>query len=140
MKKILDATFSLVNLALIVATVVFSFKGHPLAFISLSGYFLSMTAVGTILGVWINPGKEHENYLTKILTSFVGILLILVGNWIIIQGGLVSITLSGLGIGDKFTLMLADITWFTGLLAALRVGRYKHSYDMTSSTYMTGTS
>lgn len=120
MKKILDATFSLVNLVLVVATLVLSFKGHHFAFVSFAGYFLSMTAVGTILGVWINPGKEHETYLTKILTSLVGILLILVGNWIIKQGGLVSITLSALGTGDKFTFMFADIIWFTGLLAALR--------------------
>ena len=87
-----DAAFSLINLALLVAALLFSFKGFPYALVSFAGYFLSMTAITTLLGVWINPGKEHQTYLTKILTSAIGVGLLLAGKWIINQGGLVSLS------------------------------------------------
>ena len=79
----LSAAFSLINLALIAITLLLTFRGFPYAFISFAGYFLSMTAINTFLGVWINPGKEHQTYFTKILTSAIGVGLLLAGDWII---------------------------------------------------------
>ena len=112
----LSAAFSLINLALFVAALLLSFKGFPYALVSFAGYFLSMTAITTLLGVWINPGKEHQTYLTKILTSAIGVGLLLAGKWIINQGGLVSLSF----VDVETTLTLSFIAWITGFLGALK--------------------
>jgi hypothetical protein len=112
----IDAAFSLINLALLVAVLLLSFKGFPYALVSFAGYFLSMTAITTLLGVWINPGKEHQTYLTKMLTSAIGVGLLLAGKWIINQGGLVSLSF----VGAETTLTLSFIAWITGFLGVLK--------------------
>ena len=111
-----DAAFSLINLALFVAALLLSFQGFPYAFVSFAGYFLSMTAITTLLGVWINPGKEHQTYLSKISTSLLGFILLLVGDWIINKGGLISLSFADAGT----TLTFSFIAWITGFLGALK--------------------
>lgn len=112
----IEAAFSLINLVLFTAALFLSFKGFPYALVSFAGYFLSMIAITTLLGVWINPGKEHQTYLTKILTSAIGVGLLLVGEWIINQGGLVSLSFVDAGT----TLTFSFIAWITGFLGALQ--------------------
>tara|TARA_R100000951_G_scaffold25121_1_gene21241 strand:+ start:4598 stop:5431 length:834 start_codon:yes stop_codon:yes gene_type:complete len=116
----IDAAFSLINLALIVATLLLTFKGFPYAFVSLAGYFLSMTAITSLLGVWINPGKEHKSYLTKIFASLIGIAMLLAGEWIINKGGLVSLSFGDPSVEVGTTLTFSLIAWITGFLGALR--------------------
>ena len=121
----LSAAFSLINLALIAITVLLTFRGFPYAFISLAGYFLSMTAINTFLGVWINPGKEHQTYFAKITTSVIGVGLLLAGDWIVNQGGLVSFTFGNPGAEEGTTLTFSFIAWITGFLGALK-GTHKN--------------
>ena len=121
----LSAAFSLINLALIAITLLLTFRGFPYAFISLAGYFLSMTAINTFLGVWINPGKEHQTYLAKITTSVIGVGLLLAGDWIVNQGGLVSFTFGNPGGEGGTTLTFSFIAWITGFLGALK-GTHKN--------------
>ena len=116
----LSAAFSLINLALIAATLILSFKGFPYALISFIGYFLSMTGVTTLLGVWINPGKEHQVFLTKIFASLIGVLMVVAGAWIINQGGLVSFTFGDSGVEESTTITFSFIAWITGFLGALK--------------------
>lgn len=124
-----DAAFSLINLALFIAALLLSFKGFPYALISFAGYFLSMTAITTFLGVWINPGKEHQSYLTKILTSAIGVGLLLAGEWIINQGGLTSLTLGNPSVDEGTRLTFSFIAWITGFLAALKGTHKSESAD-----------
>ena len=112
----LSAAFSLINLALFVAALLLSFQGFPYALVSFAGYFLSMTAITTLLGVWINPGKEHQTYLTKISTSLIGFGLLLAGDWIINKGGLISLSFAD----AENTLTFSFIAWITGFLGALK--------------------
>ena len=113
------------QLALIVITLLLSFRGFPYAFISLTGYFLSMTAINTFLGVWINPGKDHQTYFTKIITSAIGVGLLLAGDWIINQGGLVSLSFGNPSAEEGTTLTFSFIAWITGFLGALK-GTHKN--------------
>ena len=125
----LSAAFSLINLALIVITLLLSFRGFPYAFISLTGYFLSMTAINTFLGVWINPGKEHQTYFTKIITSVIGVGLLLAGDWIINQGDLVSLSFGNPSAEGGTTLTFSFIAWITGFLGALKGTHKSESSD-----------
>ena len=115
----IEAAFSLINLALLTVSILLSFSGFPFGLVSFLGYLLSMTSIGVIIGVWGNPGKEHRQLLTKVFTSLVGIGLLLLGNWIIDKGGLVSITIGDAGTGDAVSLAFSNIAWITGLLAAI---------------------
>ncbi|QNG28629.1 hypothetical protein [Synechococcus sp. LTW-R] len=116
----IEAAFSLINLALLTVSILLSFSGFPFGLVSFLGYLLSMTSIGVIIGVWGNPGKEHRQLLTKVFTSLVGIGLLLLGNWIIDKGGLVSITVGDAGTGDAVSLAFSNIAWITGLLAAIK--------------------
>ncbi len=122
----LVANLALINWFLLTATIVLSFKGFPYGLVSYSGYFLVMTAIGTILGVWINPGKEHRKVLTKIFTMVISIVLVLVGEWVIRKGGLLSINIGDPAGGNGIKIVFSYFAWLTGFLTALS-GTHKQS-------------
>ena len=128
MKKIVNASHILINLFLLIAAILLSFKGFPYALVSYAGYFLVMTAVGTIFGVWINPGKEHKQVLTKITTTVIGIVLVLAGEWVISKGGLLSINIGDPEGGNGVKIVFSYFAWLTGFLAALS-GTHKKSEE-----------
>ena len=126
MKALIGFVFYLINVVVFVGCVVLSFKGFPFALISFIGYLVVMTAIGTVLGVWLNPGEEHESFITKIATSVIALLLLYGGNWIIDKGGLASLSvLTGDG---KVTLTLAALGVASGVCSSI-LGTHKNDFS-----------
>ena len=127
MKALVGLVFAIANIFVLIGCLFLTFKGFPYALVSLLGYLVSMTAVGTVVGVWINPGKEHKEGFTRVATTVIGIVLFSFGNWIITQGGLVSFTLAGDSHDPNSSLSLSMISWITGICAAI-LGTHRNDF------------
>ena len=123
-KNFARAAYMILNIFVVIGCIVISFKGFPFALVSLLGYFIMMTAVGTLLGVWFNPGVEHKSGLTKVLTTLMGVLLIYFGDWVIAKGGVVAFQVTGDTSGASSRISLGMVSWITGILAAV-IGTHK---------------
>ena len=120
MRRIAGTVCLVINVFVFVGCAILSFKGFPFALISFLGYFIMMTAVGTVFGVWFNPGVEHKTGLTKVLVTIIGVVLLYFGDWVITKGGLISFAwLTGDVPDSSFRITLGMISWVTGALCAV---------------------
>jgi hypothetical protein len=127
MKALAGFVFAFSNIFVLIGCLVLTFKGFPYAIVSLLGYFVAMTAVATTVGVWINPGKEHKDGFTRVLTTIIGVALLYLGDWIITKGGLASLTLTGDSPASNSSLSLSMISWITGVCASI-LGTHRNDF------------